>query len=252
MKYSTARSRRERGESAVATRARRETLRDDADDGRGKDDEEEDALRRAELTNEQARIAAIALDALYDRASVTRVDDAEAARRGRFELILREAVARAKKSCETEGERSGACVTAWEEVSEVRDAAARAGVRTTHRTSVGGGVEEDAAAREAKAREMRERLRRDPLLGATPCSHMGECTVAEGTLEARGRFARALDEEDDARGDEADARAIEDAVKRAMSLCANGASREACALAWEEVEDLTNWGGKGKNRRRGD
>jgi len=80
---------------------------------------------------------------------------------------------------------------------------------------------------------------------------LGECTVAEGTLEARGRFARAFDEDEDARG-EADASAIEDAVKRAMSLCASGASREACALAWEEVEDLTNWGGKGKNRRRGD
>ena len=39
------------------------------------------------------------------------------------------------------------------------------------------------------------------------------------------------------------------AVARAIELCASGATREACAIAWEEVEELTSWGG---GRREGD
>jgi hypothetical protein len=43
--------------------------------------------------------------------------------------------------------------------------------------------------------------------------------------------------------------AVEAAVARAIELCGSGATREACAIAWEEVEELTSWGG---GRREGD
>ena len=218
---------------------------DDDDD----DDDDDDVPRGVALTGEQRRIAAIALDALYAREAEEGMgDERERTRATRLRMILGEAVARARRTCEGD-ERANACVEAWEEVNEIRDAANRAGVGAMGGMDSGGWARRDDAeargddaTRRAEAAEMRARLRKDPLMGAQPCSRLGECTVAEGTLEARGRFARAFDEEEDGRS-EVDPKRIEEAVRRAMKLCASGSSAE-CSLAWEEVEDLSNWGGK--------
>jgi hypothetical protein len=223
--------------------------------------EDDDDLKGVHLTPDQARIAAAALEVVFASPSVrARADartDAEEVRRRRFELLVREAVERAQASCASDGKESTACLTAWEEVSEVRDAASRAGA-SGMAPNEGGGMfgntdakatrtprgEEDEAERLRKAKAMREQLAKDPLMGSLPCQGVGECTVAEGTLEARGRLMKAFDEDGDASSNRASASAdaVEDAVRRAMALCASGASREDCAVAWAEVEELSNWG----------
>jgi hypothetical protein len=261
--------------SRASRRARRATGRargaredDDFDDFKADatsrdDDDGARVERRVELSAAQAKIAAVALETLYgatradEDAATTARDDA---RRGRLEMILREAVERAKASCEEEGTASASCVTAWEEVAEVRDAASRAGVRTRGEgedldlNARGKTTKAEEAAKRAKAKEMRERLAKDPLMGSLPCRGLGECTVAEGTLEARGRLMAREEDGDAATSGEADPSAarrsaVEAAVARAIELCASGATREACAIAWEEVEELTSWGG---GRREGD
>ena len=235
---------------------------DDDDDSEGaaadEDDDDAETFARVELTRDQARIAAAALDTVYDarvRDPVEEMDEAERIRRRRFEMILQEAVERARASCETDGDASAECATAWETVGEVRDAASRAGVSSgtgTSRVGMTKTSEEDEEERRAKAAAMRETLSRDPLMGSLPCSHTGECTVAEGTLEARGKLMRAFGEgeEDVEEGFEEGLRSeVEAAVTRAMRLCASDeASKQECTLAWEEVEELSNWGGR---RRRG-
>ena len=235
---------------------------DDDDDAEGaaadEDDDDAETFARVELTRDQARIAAAALDTVYDarvRDPVEEMDEAERIRRRRFEMILQEAVERARASCETDGDASAECATAWETVGEVRDAASRAGVSSgtgTSRVGMTKTSEEDEEERRAKAAAMRETLSRDPLMGSLPCSHTGECTVAEGTLEARGKLMRAFGEgeEDVEEGFEEGLRSeVEAAVTRAMRLCASDeASKQECTLAWEEVEELSNWGGR---RRRG-
>lgn len=235
---------------------------DDDDDSEGaaadEDDDDAETFARVELTRDQARIAAAALDTVYDarvRDPVEEMDEAERIRRRRFEMILQEAVERARASCETDGDASAECATAWETVGEVRDAASRAGVSSGTGASRVGTTktsEEDEEERRAKAAAMRETLSRDPLMGSLPCSHTGECTVAEGTLEARGKLMRAFGEgeEDVEEGFEEGLRSeVEAAVTRAMRLCASDeASKQECTLAWEEVEELSNWGGR---RRRG-
>ena len=238
---------------------------DDDDDAEGaaadEDDDDAETFARVELTRDQARIAAAALDTVFDaraRDPVEEMDEAERIRRRRFEMILQEAVERARASCETDGDASAECATAWETVGEVRDAASRAGVSSqsgttlSSRFSTNEASEEDEEERRAKAAAMRETLSRDPLMGSLPCSHTGECTVAEGTLEARGKLMRAFSEgeEDVEEGFEEGLRSeVEAAVTRAMRLCASDeASKQECTLAWEEVEELSNWGGR---RRRG-
>lgn len=235
---------------------------DDDDDSEGaaadEDDDDAETFARVELTRDQARIAAAALDTVYDarvRDPIEEMDEAERIRRRRFEMILQEAVERARASCETDGDASAECATAWETVGEVRDAASRAGVSSGTGASRVGTTktsEEDEEERRAKAAAMRETLSRDPLMGSLPCSHTGECTVAEGTLEARGKLMRAFGEgeEDVEEGFEEGLRSeVEAAVMRAMRLCASDeASKQECTLAWEEVEELSNWGGR---RRRG-
>jgi hypothetical protein len=75
--------------------------------------------------------------------------------------------------------------------------------------------------------------------------------VPEGTLEARGRLM-AREEAGDAAtnnaNDAEDPSAVEAAVARAIELCASGATKEQCAIAWEEVEELTSWGGGRRER----
>ena len=213
------------------------------------------------LTPDQARIAAAALEVVFSSPSIrdtsdSRASDAEEVRRRRFELLVREAVERAKASCASDGKESTACVLAWEEVSEVRDAASRAGA-SGMAPSEGGGMfgqaktstsseaSEEKETRLAEAKAMRERLSKDPLMGSLPCQGVGECTVAEGTLEARGRLMKAFDKDGDETSSHrarASADAVEGAVRRAMALCAGGASKEDCAVAWAEVEELSNWG----------
>lgn len=237
---------------------------DDDDDSEGAaadEDDEAETFARVELTRDQARIAAAALDTVYDARAcepVEEMDETERIRRRRFEMILQEAVERAQASCETDGDASVECATAWETVGEVRDAASRAGVSSqsgatlSSRFSTNEASEEDEEERRAKAAAMRETLSRDPLMGSLPCSHTGECTVAEGTLEARGKLMRAFGEgeEDVEEGFEEGLRSeVEAAVTRAMRLCASDeSSKQECTLAWEEVEELSNWGGR---RRRG-
>jgi hypothetical protein len=145
-------------------------------------------------------------------------------------------------------------VLAWEEVSEVRDAASRAGVvvagmgegSRANGARPSSSSEETSEEQKAREREFRERLRKDPLMGSLPCERTGECTVPEGTLEARGRLMRAFESEREPERESRpapDAKTVEEAVTRAMALCATeGATREQCAIAWEEVEALTNWG----------
>ena len=251
----------------VARRARADD--DDAEEGAAADEDDvEETFARVELTRDQARIAAAALETVYDARGISSAtsdpfeettNDAERVRRRRFEMILQEAVERARASCETDGHASAECATAWETVGEVRDAASRAGVShgagTASRIRTTNPSKEDEEERRAKAAAMRETLSRDPLMGSLPCSHMGECTVAEGTLEARGKFMRAFGEgeEDDEEGFEEGLRSeVEAAVTRAMRLCASDeASKQECTLAWEEVEELSNWGGRRRRRRRG-
>ena len=94
------------------------------------------------------------------------------------------------------GARSASCVTAWEEVSEVRDAASRAGVRVAgegEASSESRGRSGGAGGWTWKKSLRREDSRargKDPLMGSLPCERTGECTVPEGTLEARGLDAR--------------------------------------------------------------
>jgi hypothetical protein len=216
------------------------------------------------LTPDQARIAAAALEVVFSSPSIrdtsdSRASDAEEVRRRRFELLVREAVERAKASCASDGKESAACVLAWEEVSEVRDAASRAGASgmapsegggmfgqaKTTKQSTSSAASEENETRLAEAKAMRERLSKDPLMGSLPCQGVGECTVAEGTLEARGRLMKAFDKDGDATSSHrarASADAVEEAVRRAMALCGGGASKEDCAVAWAEVEELSNWG----------
>jgi len=256
------RNRRAVGRGRARTTVRRVGTDADADAERENDeddDDDEDVFANASvsLTEAQAKIAAAALETMFAAEEKTSADedadDREEVRRRRFELILREAVRRAKASCDAHGGRSATCVSAWEEVSEVRDAASRAGV-------VVAGIGEESRANGARAssssaatseeqkareREFRERLRKDPLMGSLPCERTGECTVPEGTLEARGRLMRAFESEREPERESRpapDAKTVEEAVTRAMALCATeGATREQCAIAWEEVEALTNW-----------
>lgn len=266
-KFSSRTFRRHARRARVARPARGDDD-DDAEEGAAADeDDDAETFARVELTRDQARIAAAALDTVYDarmRDPFEETDDAERVRRRRFEMILQEAVERARASCETDGDASAECATAWETVGEVRDAASRAGVSSqsgsgaTLSSKVGTTEtsEEDEEERRAKAAAMRETLSRDPLMGSLPCSHTGECTVAEGTLEARGKLMRAFGEgeEDVDEGFEEGLRSeVEAAVTRAMRLCASDeASKQECTLAWEEVEELSNWGGRRRRRRRGE
>lgn len=260
-KFSSRISRHHARRARVARRAHRGDD-DDAEEGAAADeDDDAETFARVELTRDQARIAAAALDTVYDarvRDPADETDEAERVRRRRFEMILQEAVERARASCETDGDASAECATAWETVGEVRDAASRAGVSHSAGTASRFGAtkesEEDEEERRAKAAAMRETLSRDPLMGSLPCSHTGECTVAEGTLEARGKLMRAFGEgeEDVEEGFEEGLRSeVEAAVTRAMRLCASEASKQECTLAWEEVEELSNWGGRRRRRRGG-
>ena len=214
-------------------------------------DEDDDDLWQSSpiaLTDAQAKIAAAALETMLVAEDSTSEDEREEVRRRRFHLILDEAVRRAEASCDESGARSASCVTAWEEVSEVRDAASRAGVRVAGEGEASRASREGAATspaeeleKKARAREIRERLNKDPLMGSLPCERTGECTVPEGTLEARGRLMRAFESEGESETRPApDAKTVEEAVTRAMALCATeGATREQCAIAWEEVEGGT-------------
>ena len=266
-KFSSRTFRRHARRVRVARPARGDDDDDDAEEGAAADeDDDAETFARVELTRDQARIAAAALDTVYDarvRDPFEETDDAERVRRRRFEMILQEAVERARASCETDGGASAECATAWETVGEVRDAASRAGVSSqsgvgtaSSRVGTTKTSEEDEEERRAKAAAMRETLSRDPLMGSLPCSHTGECTVAEGTLEARGKLMRAFGEgeEDVDEGFEEGLRSeVEAAVTRAMRLCASDdASKQECTLAWEEVEELSNWGGRRRRRRGGD
>ena len=260
------RNRRAVGRGRARTTVRRVGTDADADAEREKDEDDDDdgddlfANASVSLTEAQAKIAAAALETMFAAEEKTSADedadDREEVRRRRFELILREAVRRAKASCDAHGGRSATCVSAWEEVSEVRDAASRAGVvvagmgeeSRANGARAASSSAETSEEQKAREREFRERLRKDPLMGSLPCERTGECTVPEGTLEARGRLMRAFESEREPERESAsrpapDAKTVEEAVTRAMALCATeGATREQCAIAWEEVEALTNWG----------
>jgi len=255
------RNRRAVGRGRARTTLGRVGTDADADAERENDEDDDDdvfASASVSLTEAQAKIAAAALETMFAAEEKTSADedaeDREEVRRRRFELILREAVRRAKASCDAHGGRSATCVSAWEEVSEVRDAASRAGVvvagmgegSRANGARPSSSSEETSEEQKAREREFRERLRKDPLMGSLPCERTGECTVPEGTLEARGRLMRAFESEREPERESRpapDAKTVEEAVTRAMALCATeGATREQCAIAWEEVEALTNWG----------
>ena len=198
------------------------------------------------------KIAAAALETMLVAEDLTSEDEREEVRRRRFHLILDEAVRRAEASCDESGARSASCVTAWEEVSEVRDAASRAGVRVAGEGEASRASREGAATspaeeleKKARAREIRERLNKDPLMGSLPCERTGECTVPEGTLEARGRLMRAFESEGESETRPAtDAKTVEEAVTRAHAAQDAETSRDdgrARVRQDARAEDRARW-----------
>lgn len=201
-----------------------------------------------------ARIAAVALETIWSKPSrssslATSTSTTDDARRMRLTLASMDARRRAREVCARLGSSSPSCVDANEDARAIQDALARASANSSSSDDARA-LDDGVHARVRDARAMDERVRRDPLAGVAPCRKDGECDVARGTLRARQTLMRRFDfDDDDEResergrtGRRVSAEEVGDAVRRATALCASEASKEACAVAWGEVEELSNWG----------
>jgi hypothetical protein len=94
----------------------------------------------------------------------------------------------------------------------------------------------------------------DPLKDLDPCGPLG-CEAETGEMNSRGILERAMmipNKEERSKFDEESdktlANAISEAVEKAMSLCDEGG--DACATAWEVVEELSASANKRRREKR--
>ena len=178
------------------------------------------------------------------------------------------------------------CRAAWEIVDELEDAAMRAGMSRTNRTvesrsgsSSSSSRSESSSASKTKGaqpprripkmsevglseEELKERAMKakrvdpfeDPLKDLDPCGPLG-CEAETGEMNSRGILERAMmipNKEERSKFDEESdktlANAISEAVEKAMSLCDEGG--DACATAWEVVEELSASANKRRREKR--
>ena len=269
---------------------------------KNEEDEDEDDEDNAEtetisLTSNQARIAALAFDVLYNKPFLNEEQMMKDPERPKLRLMLREAIDRAEQLCKEEREeREGGdgsnntsnkreeCRAAWEIVDELEDAAMRAGMSRTNRTvesrsgSSSSSSESSSTSKTKRAQpprripkmsevglteeELKERAMKakrvdpfeDPLKDLDPCGPLG-CEAETGEMNSRGILERAMmipNKEERSKFDEESdkmlANAISEAVEKAMSLCDEGG--DACATAWEVVEELSASANKRRREKR--
>lgn len=221
-------------------------------------EEEEDLPKPIKLTPEQAKVAALAFELLYEKDPVEELESMLVDReRPELRAKLQRAIEAANEAC-----KLGAtieCAAAWEEVDGLEDAAMRAGMSQNAPSAMAPKPPAKTSTPDAQTSKKKEDTRMsnpatragtDPLAGMNPCG-AGECEVPQGTLQARMDFERQMDSgEDDAEDDEALTVQIRDAVDVAISLCEQGASAGECAVAWDVVEELSS--AKRKRRKRDD
>jgi len=264
------------------------------------DDEDNAETETISLTSNQARIAALAFDVLYNKPFLNEEQMMKDPERPKLRLMLREAIDRAEQLCKEEREeREGGdgsntnntnkregCRAAWEIVDELEDAAMRAGMSRTNRTvesrsgsSSSSSRSESSSASKTKGaqpprripkmsevglseEELKERAMKakrvdpfeDPLKDLDPCGPLG-CEAETGEMNSRGILERAMmipNKEERSKFDEESdktlANAISEAVEKAMSLCDEGG--DACATAWEVVEELSASANKRRREKR--
>jgi hypothetical protein len=263
---------------------------DDDDD----DDDDDDTAETISLTSNQARIAALAFDVLYNKPFLNEEKMMRDPERPKLRLMLREAIDRANQLCKEEKEEESGgeggkagkteeCRAAWEIVDELEDAAMRAGMSRSNRTvesssSSSNSGDESSTNKTKRAQpprripkmsevglseeELKERATKakrvdpfaDPLKDLDPCGPLG-CEAETGEMNSRGILERAMmipnqDERKkfDEESDKTLANAISEAVEKAMSLCDEGG--DACATAWEVVEELSASANKRRREKR--
>lgn len=262
------------------------------------DDEDNAETETISLTSNQARIAALAFDVLYNKPFLNEEQMMKDPERPKLRLMLREAIDRAEQLCKEEREeREGGdgsntnntnkregCRAAWEIVDELEDAAMRAGMSRTNRTvesrsgNSSSSSESSSTSKTKRAQpprripkmsevglseeELKERAMKakrvdpfeDPLKDLDPCGPLG-CEAETGEMNSRGILERAMmipNKEERSKFDEESdktlANAISEAVEKAMSLCDEGG--DACATAWEVVEELSASANKRRREKR--
>jgi len=262
------------------------------------DDEDNAETETISLTSNQARIAALAFDVLYNKPFLNEEQMMKDPERPKLRLMLREAIDRAEQLCKEEREerergdgsntnntnKREECRAAWEIVDELEDAAMRAGMSRTNRTvesrsgSSSSSRESSSTSKTKRAQpprripkmsevglseeELKERAMKakrvdpfeDPLKDLDPCGPLG-CEAETGEMNSRGILERAMmipNKEERSKFDEESdktlANAISEAVEKAMSLCDEGG--DACATAWEVVEELSASANKRRREKR--
>jgi hypothetical protein len=260
--------------------------------GNEDDNDDDDTAETISLTSNQARIAALAFDVLYNKPFLNEEKMMRDPERPKLRLMLREAIDRANQLCKEEKEEESGggkagkneeCRAAWEIVDELEDAAMRAGMSRSNRTvesssSSSNSGDESSTNKTKRAQpprripkmsevglseeELKERATKakrvdpfaDPLKDLDPCGPLG-CEAETGEMNSRGILERAMmipnqDERKkfDEESDKTLANAISEAVEKAMSLCDEGG--DACATAWEVVEELSASANKRRREKR--
>lgn len=258
----------------------------------GNEDDDDATAETISLTSNQARIAALAFDVLYNKPFLNEEKMMRDPERPKLRLMLREAIDRANQLCKEEKEEESGggkagkneeCRAAWEIVDELEDAAMRAGMSRSNRTvesssSSSNSGDESSTNKTKRAQpprripkmsevglseeELKERATKakrvdpfaDPLKDLDPCGPLG-CEAETGEMNSRGILERAMmipnqDERKkfDEESDKTLANAISEAVEKAMSLCDEGG--DACATAWEVVEELSASANKRRREKR--
>jgi len=260
--------------------------------GNEDDNDDDDTAETISLTSNQARIAALAFDVLYNKPFLNEEKMMRDPERPKLRLMLREAIDRANQLCKEEKEEESGggkagkneeCRAAWEIVDELEDAAMRAGMSRSNRTvessSSSSNSGDESSTNKTKRtqpprripkmsevglseEELKERATKakrvdpfaDPLKDLDPCGPLG-CEAETGEMNSRGILERAMmipnqDERKkfDEESDKTLANAISEAVEKAMSLCDEGG--DACATAWEVVEELSASANKRRREKR--
>ena len=167
------------------------------------DDEDNAETETISLTSNQARIAALAFDVLYNKPFLNEEQMMKDPERPKLRLMLREAIDRAEQLCKEEREeREGGdgsntnntnkregCRAAWEIVDELEDAAMRAGMSRTNRT-----VESRSGSSSSSSRS--ESSSASKTKGAQPprrIPKMSEVGLSEEELKERAMKAKRVD-----------------------------------------------------------